>query len=185
MNALLVSTDKELQQILDLQKMNLRGVNDQTTEKEQGFVTVAHTLKKLQQLNGYEPSVIVKDNDALAGYALVMSIECSAVIPELFSFFERLGKLVYKGRPVSEYRFYTMGQICVAATYRGSGVFDMLYQQHKEAFSKKYDFVITSIATRNVRSIRAHERIGFKKLEMFTDDLDEWMVVIWDWTNEM
>jgi ribosomal protein S18 acetylase RimI-like enzyme len=185
MNALLVSTDKELQQILELQKMNLRGVNDQTTEKEQGFVTVTHTLKKLQQLNGYERSVIVKDNQELAGYALVMTIECSTAIPELFPLFERLNKLMYNGRPVSTYRFYTMGQICVAATYRGRGVFDMLYRQHKEAFSQKYDFVITSIATRNVRSIRAHERIGFKKLEMFTDDLDEWMVVIWDWNTKM
>jgi len=74
-----------------------------------------------------------------------------------------------------------MGQVCVAAPYRGKGVFDLLYNQHKAAFSHKYDFVITDIATRNTRSMRAHARIGFKKIHTYRDELDEWDTVLWDW----
>jgi RimJ/RimL family protein N-acetyltransferase len=44
-----------------------------------------------------------------------------------------------------------------------------------------YDFVITEIATRNTRSIRAHEKVGFQLLHRFKDDKEEWDVVIWDW----
>ncbi len=181
MIAATVSSLHELQQILALQQLNLRGVNDALEEKEQGFVTVTHSLEKLQQMHRLEPSIIVKDGDILAGYALVMPQECSSIIPELFTLFEGLKKLSYQSKPLSEYRFYVMGQICVAADYRGKGVFDMLYQEHRRVLAHKYDFVITEVATRNTRSIRAHERVGFNVLHIHRDELDEWAVIIWDW----
>ena len=56
--------------------------------------------------------------------------------------FEGLYKIMYKGKPMYEYKFYVMGQVCVAAAYRGRGVFDMLYQQHRQLLQHKYDFVI-------------------------------------------
>ena len=178
-----VSTDTELQQILDLQKQNLRGVNSETAEKEQGFVTVTHNLELLKQMHRLEPSVIVKDNDTLAGYALVMPKECSAIVPELLPLFAGLEKLSYKNKPLNQYRFYVMGQVCVAAAYRGKGVFDMLYARHREALQHKYDFVITEVATRNTRSMRAHERVGFTQLHTHRDELDEWAVIVWDWNS--
>lgn len=177
-----VSSDDELQQILNLQKQNLRGVNTEAGEKEQGFVTVTHTLEILQQMHHIEPSIIVKDDDVLAGYALVMPKECSSIVPELFPMFAGLEKLAWKEKPLDQYHFYVMGQVCVAAAYRGKGVFDLLYKKHKEVLQHKYDFVITEVATRNTRSMRAHERVGFKILNISCDELDEWAVIVWDWS---
>jgi ribosomal protein S18 acetylase RimI-like enzyme len=180
LSATQVTTDKELQQILNLQQQNLRGVNTEMEEKEQGFVTVTHSIEILQQMHRIEPSIIVKDNEELAGYALVMPKECSTIVPELFPLFAGLEILEYKGKPLNHYHFYVMGQICVATQYRGKGVFDLLYKKHREALQHKYDFVITEVATRNTRSMRAHERVGFKHLHTHRDELDEWAVIIWD-----
>jgi hypothetical protein len=118
-----VTGTTELLQILALQKQNLRGTNNAATEKEQGFVTVNHTMEILQQMHNLEPSIIVKDDDVLAGYALVMPKECSGLVPELYSMYAGLNKFIYKGKPLSGYRFYVMGQVCVAAGYRGKGIF--------------------------------------------------------------
>ena len=180
-----VTTEKELQQILDLQKQNLRGVKSPGVEKEQGFVTVTHNMDKLQQMHTIEPSIIVKDDDVLAGYALVMPAACSSIIPELLTLFKGLEKLSYKEKPLQQYRYYVMGQVCVAEAYRGRGVFDLLYQKHKEVLSHAYDFVITEVATRNKRSMRAHERVGFKLLHTHRNDLDEWAMIIWDWEKNV
>lgn len=181
LQAVQVSTENELQQILLLQQQNLRGATSAAEEKEQGFVTVRHSLKILQQMHALEPSIIVKDNDHLAAYALVMPRECRTIVPELVPMFEGLDKIEYKGKSLNQYNFYVMGQVCVAAAYRGKGIFDMLYRQHHQALQHKYDFVITEIATRNTRSMRAHERVGFITLHVHSDELDEWAVVIWDW----
>ncbi len=181
MYATQVTTEEELQQILDLQQQNLRGVNNGMTEKEQGFVTVTHNMDILKQMHRLEPSVIVKDGEQLAGYALVMPRECGTIVPELFSLYAGLEKLSYKNRPLTDHHFYVMGQVCVATAYRGKGVFDRLYAKHRELFRDRYQFVITEIATRNTRSLRAHERVGFTRIHIYTDELDEWAVVIWDW----
>lgn len=173
-----VTTTAELEQILALQKKYLRGVRNAVEEKEQGFLTVAHSLETLQRMHEQEPSVIVKAGDELAGFALVMTRKCREWIPELLPFFDYLDQLSYNGKPIADCNYYAIGQVCVAEEWRGKGVFDLLYQHHQDCFSQRFDFVITEIATRNTRSMRAHQRVGFRELAIHRDYLDEWAVVL-------
>jgi RimJ/RimL family protein N-acetyltransferase len=69
----------------------------------------------------------------------------------------------------------------VAYDYRGKGAFDMLYSFHRSAFSGQYDLLATEISTSNLRSIRAHLRVGFEVIDRYRDQEDEWEVVVWDW----
>lgn len=181
--ATIVQVEKELKQILNLQKENLRGTISNNEEKEQGFVTVAHSYESLKQMLQLQPSVIVKDADVLAGYALVMTKECSALIPELISSFEHFDDIYNKEKPLNDYSFYIMGQVFVSKLYRGQGVFGMLYQKHKECLQPLLDFVVTEIATRNTRSIRAYEKVWFTTIHTYSAKLDEWAVVVLDWRN--
>ena len=176
-----VSDIKELEQILALQKKFLRGKTSVEEEKENGFLTVEHTLDLLQKMDSLEHSIIVKDENDLAGYALTMPKECAAIIQELIPMFKNFDKIIYCGKPISDYLFYVMGQICVNKKYRGQGVFEMLYQKHKEIFQHKYDFIITEISTSNHRSLRAHTKTGFKIINTYKDAIDKWNVVIWNW----
>jgi hypothetical protein len=178
-----VNTATELSQILLLQELDLRGKKTAEEEKEQGFLTVAHSIEQLQQMHQLAPSVIVKDGEELAGYALVMAKACRDIIPVLIPMFSRFESLSYQGKPLGAYPFYIMGQVCVAKSYRGLGIFDMLYQKHKDLYQPSYSFVITEISTRNLRSLRAHERVGFKTLDVYQDDTDQWNVSLWDWAQ--
>ena len=128
------------------------------------------------------PSIIIKDNDRVIAYALVMLRECSSMVPVLEPMFANFEKFTWNGKPLTAYRFYVMGQICIDKAYRGRGLFDILYQKHKEIYSPKFDLLVTEIATRNARSLRAHERVGFKQINVYRDETDEWSVVIWDWS---
>jgi RimJ/RimL family protein N-acetyltransferase len=62
-----------------------------------------------------------------------------------------------------------MGQICVAKAFRGQGVFDGLYAKMRTICAGEFDFTITEVAARNTRSMRAHERVGFKTLHQYDD----------------
>ncbi|HYF31538.1 MAG TPA: GNAT family N-acetyltransferase [Chitinophagaceae bacterium] len=172
---------KDLEQILSLQRANLiKGLS--TAEwQDQGFVTVEHTLDVLQRMHDTAPSIIIKDNDRVIAYALAMPRECGRMVPVLVPMFENLEKLYWKDKPLNQQRFYVMGQICIDKAYRGRGLFDALYQKHKEVYSDRFDLLVTEIATRNTRSLRAHERVGFKTVNIYRDETDEWAVVIWDW----
>ncbi|MEI9809865.1 MAG: hypothetical protein WDO16_19485 [Bacteroidota bacterium] len=92
-----------------------------------------------------------------------------------------LDDLHWNNKPLNSYRFYVMGQICIAKVYRGQGLFEQLYNYHKEIYQPQFDLFVTEISTRNHRSLRAHEKVGFKTIHTHRDNLDEWRVVAWDW----
>jgi hypothetical protein len=177
----LASSTDELQQILQLQKENLRQHVTEAEMKSQGFVTLHHDLNVLQQMHELAPAVIIKDKDHVVAYALTMLRECRELIPDLEPMFALLDQLTWNNKPLNDYRFYVMGQVCIARAYRGQGLFDELFRHHKKTYQTQFDLFITEIATRNVRSMRAHERVGFKTIHVHRDDLDEWAVVGWDW----
>ena len=172
---------EELQQILQLQKENLAQNISEQEINSQGFVTLRHDLATLQIMHELAPSVIVKDGDKLVGYALTMLKECRRLIPDLESMFALLDTLSWKDKSLNSYNYYVMGQVCIAKEYRGKGLFEELYEHHKKIYRSRFDLFITEIATRNHRSLRAHEKVGFKTLYTHSDSLDEWNVVVWDW----
>ena len=178
-----VETQLDLIDILALQKKNTKTAIPLEELETQGFVTVEHSLRQLEKMQALIPQIIAVENQTLAGYALSMTRELKAAIPVLVPLFERLDTLRYNGCSVNELSYYVMGQICVDKNYRGQGVFRQLYAAHKTLLSKQYDYCITEVSTRNLRSMEAHYAIGFELLHCFTDAQDEWNIVLWDWTK--
>jgi L-amino acid N-acyltransferase YncA len=169
--------DRDLEAILALQRANLER---NLARLDDGHVTLEHTLETLRQLQAVEPSHVAVDGAALAGYALVMAPALRLLFPVLEPMFALAERLEFHGRPLAAQRFYVMGQVCVAEAYRGTGVFDALYRAHAEALGPRHDAVVTEVATRNRRSLRAHQRVGFEVLATHRDATDEWAVVAWD-----
>ncbi len=177
----LVTKASELEQIAALSKENLR--NDLSVEEKQtqGFITWEYNLPLLEKLHTIAPAVIVKCGEEVVGYALTALKETAAVLPVLNDMIHHLESLSFNGKPLKECRYYVMGQICIAKTHRGKGLFDRLYQHHKEIYSKQYDLLLTEISTSNHRSLKAHQNTGFQTIHTYRDEMDEWDVVVWNW----
>lgn len=172
------ATDADLQAIMRLQKINLPAKITAEELKAQGFVTVDHDSETLRDMNTPYGHSTAWDGSTLAGYALVMETRFRDRIPILFPMFERLDGIPCYGRPLKAWAYFVMGQVCVAKPYRGSGVFAGLYQDMKDRLSAHFDFVVTQISTRNPRSIRAHEKVGFQNIYEYTDPSGEHWVVV-------
>jgi GNAT superfamily N-acetyltransferase len=177
-----VSTDDEIWQLLALQQKNLPRNISEEVANDQGFVTVVHNFDLLSRMNAAYPQIIAKDADKVVGYALVMPESFRNDVPVLTAMFTMLDELEYEGKLVKDYRYYAMGQICVAEGYRGQGLFDGLYAKHKAELSDKFDLCITEIAKRNTRSLAAHKRVGFEIIHEYFDTThpELWEVVLWD-----
>ncbi|MFN8354955.1 MAG: GNAT family N-acetyltransferase [Spirosomataceae bacterium] len=180
-----VTTDDEILQILELQRQNSPQNITNETLVSQGFVTVQHTPDLLRSMNQALPQIIAKDQDRVVGYALVMPQSFQDLIPVLKPMFVMLDSLSWKSKAIPTYSYYVMGQICVAESHRGQGIFDGLYAKHKEVLSSSFELCITEIAVRNTRSMRAHERVGFELLHNFQDATDDWNLVVWDWRERV
>lgn len=176
-------SESDLKQILKLQNANLIQNIPVDAERSDGFVTVKHDLNLLTKMNNAARQIIAVDDDIVVGYALVMLREFSEMIPVLSPMFEIFNRLSFRNKLLGNYSFYVMGQICISEKYRGQGVFEKLYLQHKKAFSDVFDICVTEVSANNTRSMRAHEKIGFQTIHSFQDKTDHWNILIWDWNN--
>ncbi|WP_254413358.1 GNAT family N-acetyltransferase [Dyadobacter diqingensis] len=172
-------TDRDIEQILALQQLNLKTNISQDTKEQQGFLTVCHTKEQLELMRDTTPQIIATVDGNVVGFALAMLPAMGELIPDLQPMFEICDNIPWNGKLIGQYKYYVMGQICVGEPFRGQGVFDKLYQTHKTLYSPQYDLCVTEISTSNKRSQRAHERVGFETIHVHLDHVDEWNVVAW------
>lgn len=179
-----VRSDSELDQIAQLSRANLVTEISPETRAREGFVTWVYTPPILRALHRIAPSVVAMDGDTLAGYAITLTAACESVYPVMSDMVQRMRTVMYEGRPLSDYRYYIMGQICVAAPYRGQGVVQRLYTGHREIYGQTYDLLVTEISTANPRSSKAHAKVGFEVVETFSGPVQDWDMVVWDWRQQ-
>ena len=70
-----------------------------------------------------------------------------------------------------------------AKPFRGQGLVPKMYNLFKESLINQYDYCVTDISEANPRSIRAHEKCGFKIIDTLEYEGVKWHIVIWDWIN--
>ena len=183
--ATIVSTETELEQIQRLNQQNLKNNISREEQEWEGFVSWSYSFDLLKKMHQQAPSIIVKDGDEVIGYALVTLLEASDFHKDLQTMISNLRSVQYNGKSLMLYRFYLMGQVCIQKEYRGKGVFNLLYQQHKNVYRKEYELLVTEIAANNKRSLRAHKKIGFDVIHTYPDGDQAWNVVVWNWFNRV
>lgn len=176
-------TDDDLRGLLALQQRNQVCNVPPDVQREQGFVTLVYTFEQMKRMHDAAPSVIAKDGDTVVGYAITTVPDVRNDVPELAALFDLIDTLDYQGLPLGTYPYYVVGQVCVADGYRGQGIFDALYAHHKALYQNRFRLFITDISARNARSLRAHERVGFRSIHTFHEPTanETWHVVGWDW----
>lgn len=173
----------DIRQIMDLQRANKEESISAKEAKEHGFVTISHDFDILKSMCEGAPQIVAKTADGvIVGYALVMPPSFDDKIPLLYSINQRMGTIEYRGKVASDRSYFVMGQVCISKDYRGQGIFDGLYQKMKADLSGMFDCVVTAVAVRNTRSRRAHGRVGFETIQLFsTPGIEDWDLILWDW----
>lgn len=174
------TTDLEFEQILLLQSLNHRDNISHNVALENGFVSVKHTNDLLKKICQPYHHIIAKRGNQVVGYALVMLKEHGNSIPELHLMDQILSQLSIGDKAINTTKYVIMGQICIAESARGQKVFDRLYHYMRDYLHQDFDYIITEIAERNQRSMRAHQRVGFQKIHTYLEEsIDEvWNVVL-------
>ena len=168
------STGNELEQILSIQKRNLRTGLTEETRANEGFLTVSHSMDILSRMNETCPHILAKSGSQVAGYALCMHPNHSNDIPVLKPMFKKIDKLLDKG-----IKYMAMGQICIDKTFRRKGVFAGLYKFMGDQLREEYDVIITEVDSANVRSLGAHYKVGFKDLLAYQSAGHTWHLIQW------
>ncbi len=173
------NSDSDLQQILNLQRINSpQSLSPEEIDRE-GFVTVQHDLPLLQKMNTPHPHIVARHKGNIVGYALVMQRTLSDHIPILTPMFEQINKIRYQGHVLKNCKYVVMGQVCIAKVHRGKGLFADLYREMASRLKPHFDYIITEISPQNPRSLKAHYKVGFQKIHTYQSlDGADWVIVL-------
>lgn len=118
--------------------------------EKDGFVTVKHDWKTPFGLTNIEPHAVAKKCGKVVGYVLTMTKKESRFdIPLIAPMFDEFERIPYRNKTIADFNFIVVGQTCLHKEYRGQGLIEGLFQHYKTAFSERYDFSITEIASFN------------------------------------
>jgi hypothetical protein len=179
-----VQSDEDVLAIAALLKANLRRNFSLDMQNSNGFLSIEYELDFLRRINQLAPSIIAKDSTSkLVGYSLVVLPEIASEVPELNELVSLISTLEYKGKSLRNYTYYIMGQVCIADGFRGQKIFDQMYDKHRELYADRYQLLISDISSANVRSLRAHARVGFELVHSVKNLIsgETWNTVVWNW----
>jgi ribosomal protein S18 acetylase RimI-like enzyme len=186
-----VSSDEDLQQILDLQAKNLPKNISQEEAQSEGFVTIEHDFDLLKRMNSPHPHIVARDarTTQVIGYALVMLPTFRTDIPFAAPMVDQIEQVVYQGQRLdsssnnkkdNKDMFVVVGQLCVDKAFRGLGVSSAMYREYQRRMEPHFHNVVTVVSSRNDRSMRAHEKVGFQVVRRYgaSQDGHDWVIVL-------
>lgn len=189
-NLCTASTVADFEDIRKLQEDNLRRNFSDSEAILEGFVTAEYSTEFLSRMSTIYPAGIAKVDGKIIGYALIVSKELRGDHALLDDMMEVIDNITFhKDNKLTTFKsqpYVLCGQICVAAGYKGKGLAIDLYKHLKIvvlAISPEIRFCFTEVAHNNKRSLRAHEKCGFKVVQTNTIGDTGFDIVLWDWTE--
>ena len=174
------TTDRHFEQILALQRRYHLSALSSEAQNREGFVFAEHTVPLLRRMAARSPQAIALSGGRVVGYCLTLPASLKEELPSLLPMFEQFEKSAYRGKPLSAYRYFVGGQVCVDREHRGRGLLALLYERLRQSLGPSCDLCVTEIAVRNQVSVRAHEKMGFEIVSAYSDPREEWVIVAWD-----
>lgn len=179
-----VTIYEELTGIKALQVANLKSNLSSEEKFNEGFLTAEYSMSFLNQMHLEESSIIAKDGDAVVGYALVATQSIRHEHPLLASLFNVIDTLKINDGLFKDFNYVVVGQLCVAKRYRGQGLVQKMYNYYRESLFDKYQFCITDVNEKNIRSLKAHIKTGFNVIDQVNYGGDKWQIIAWDWRKK-
>ena len=165
-----VAMQNDMQGALELLQSQHRD-NLSDSEKQDGFISVRFTMETLNEMTDNGITVVAVADDITAGVLSAQSCDYNLrSIPLAAKLIEACHGLTFQNEDIELDRAIICGPVCVAKDFRGQGIFEKMYDVFKVEARDSYDLGLTLIARTNPRSLRAHEKIGYKNLISFDFD---------------
>ncbi len=181
-----IGNKEDIDGVLALQEKYLyRNLNE--TERKNGFVTTPFTVNQIEEIirqNGI--FVAENERDEIVAYAFAGSWEYFEQW-EIFNFMvSRFPLLSFNGNKITTVNSFQYGPVCIDKNYRGNGVLNLIFEEMRIEFYKKYPISVTFINKINEISERAHtKKMGWEIIDEFEFNNNTYIGLAFDMKNSV
>jgi hypothetical protein len=156
-------------------------------ERKSGFVTTPFTKAQIEEIIR-ENGIFVAENerDGIVAYAFAGSWKFFEQW-EIFNFMvSRFPVLSFNESEITTENSFQYGPICIDKKYRGSGLLNLLFEEMRLEFVKKYPISVTFINKVNAISMAAHtKKLNWKIIDEFEFNNKNYIGLAFDMKNSV
>jgi hypothetical protein len=141
--------------ILRLQAANLIG-NLSMDERKQGFLSAEFSPEQVAAMAEDLGTIVAVVGGVVAGFLCAFRNEFNHGSPVIAKMLDSYGRVRFAGKPLSSFKSYIYGPVCIAREHRGSGLLRGLYEAQKRDLAGQFDVGVAFVSRDNPHSLRAH-----------------------------
>lgn len=137
-------------------------------ERRNGFVTTPFTPTQIEEIITQNGLFIAENNrKEVISYAFAADWEYFKQW-EIFNFMvSRFPLISFRGSEITTQNTFQYGPICIDMDYRGKGVMNLIIEEMRVEFLKRFPISVTFINSMNEISAHAHKKIGWEIIDTF------------------
>ena len=162
-----IAVESDIEEVLSLQEKYLyRNMTD--LERKRGFVTTPFTVRQIQDiLLQHGLFVALNEDRRIVAYAFAADWKYFEQWEIFNHMVLRFPQISFHGHEITTKNTFQYGPICIDIPYRGMGVMNLIIEEMRIEFLKRFPISITFINQINDVSSRAHQKIGWEIVDRF------------------
>jgi len=141
--------------ILKIQSANYVG-NLSAEERREGFLSAEFTPEQVAEMVGDLGIIVAGDSESVLGYLCGFRCDFNHQSPVIAKMLEAFDSVEYEGKPLSSYRLFIYGPVCIDRPHRRRGLLRGLYEALKQEVTGQFEVGVAFVARNNPHSLRAH-----------------------------
>jgi len=125
-------------------------------ERRQGFLSARFTLEQTARIAGDLGTIVAVVDGQVAGFLCAFRNEFDTGSPVIATMLDSYDRLIFAGRPLSAYRSYIYGPVCIGREQRGRGLLRGLYEAQKKDLAGQFEIGVAFVSRDNPHSLSAH-----------------------------
>jgi hypothetical protein len=142
-------------QILQLQSANFIA-NLAAEEREQGFLSAQFSAAQTAQIAEDLGTMVAVVDDQVVGFLCACRNEFQTGSPVIAKMLESYDRLLFADRPLSSFKSYIYGPVCISRGHRQRGLLRGLYEAQKNDLAGRFDLGVAFVSRDNPHSLQAH-----------------------------
>jgi GNAT superfamily N-acetyltransferase len=121
-----------------------------------GFLTGQFAAPALAAMLASVPGQVAHCGPELVGFVVNSRLPAARYPPLVQAISALLPVLLYRGRPLADYRWFFYGPVLVQPAHRGRGLLRQLFEASRRALAGRYEVGVAFIAAENAASLHVH-----------------------------
>ena len=141
--------------ILRLQSANYIA-NLSEEERKTGFLSAEFTPEQTAQIAEDLGTIVAVIDDQIGGFVCAFRNEFETGSPVIAKMLASYDRMTFEGRPLSSFKSYIYGPVCIAREFRGRRLLRGLFEAQKKNLADHFEIGVAFISRSNPHSLQAH-----------------------------